>query len=175
MTPSQTANSSKSVILIGPMGSGKTECGAALSKLLELPLIDTDELVTSAVGKSIARIFDEEGEEVFRQLERVAVDEAVRSGPAVVACGGGVVLNPENVEKIRGMGKVVYLEVSAGEAGRRLGAGGGRPLLTGKDVVGELARMMKDRAPLYETAAHIKVDGEGTVDEVSSRVLEALG
>lgn len=175
MTRSQTGGSARSVILIGPMGSGKTECAAALSKSLELPLIDTDHLVTSAAGKSIARIFDEQSEAVFRQLEREAVDKAVASAPAVVACGGGVVLDSKNVEKLRGMGTVIYLEVSAAEAARRVGAGTNRPLLAGKDVRGELARMMEVREPLYQAAAHIKVDGEGTVDQVSRRVLEALG
>lgn len=162
------------VALIGPMGAGKTAVGDALARRLSRPLVDTDELVAEVAGMPIHDIFEREGERAFRALEAAAVRQAAATPGAIVACGGGTVLDPANVHVLRTAGVVVYLRVPAEIAAARCGDGAGRPLLAGGDPAARLAAVIDERREAYEQAAHVVVDGAPPVEEVVASIVALL-
>lgn len=161
--------------LIGPPAAGKSEVGRALARALGRRFRDTDAMVERKKGMGVSSIFEAEGENAFRKLESEAVLQAVETPGAVIACGGGVVLDPSNVKALRGSGMVVYLRPSVKVASLRVGSGKGRPLLGGGDPESALSRLIEEREPLYLRAADYVVDADGGVAEVTQGVLEVLG
>lgn len=159
------------------MGCGKSEVGRRLAGLVGMEFIDLDAEVERQAGCSVSRIFEVEGEAGFRARERAAVEVVAARPGAVVAAGGGVVLDPRNVEDLRRESTVVWLQVSPGVAAARLGSDTGRPVLAGRegDLTARLSVLIDERAPAYERAAHLAVDGEGTADEVAHTVAALLG
>ena len=143
------------VVLVGPMGVGKTTIGKKLAKKLEIPFIDTDVLITKRHGE-IPKLFRELGESVFREFEESCVLEAI-AAPAVVATGGGAVLS-EHTRAALSEAKVVYLSTDGKHMAARL-AGGNRPLL--KDGVADWRRIYESRRELYEQVADLTVDTSG--------------
>ncbi|MDR7579379.1 MAG: 3-dehydroquinate synthase [Armatimonadota bacterium] len=163
----------KNVVLYGFMGAGKTAVGEELSRRLGWPFLDTDRMVESRAGKSVARIFDEDGEAVFRALEREAVGEAARVRPAVVACGGGAVLDPHNACALKASGHMVWLRAALDSVLSRAREAD-RPLLRG-DARGRAAVLLEERTPRYRELADVVVDTDGlSVREVAERVLTEL-
>ena len=163
------------LFLIGFMGAGKTTVGGLLAERLSRPCIDLDALIEYRVGRSVREIFEEEGEDAFREVESAALGSLAESVPSVVACGGGIVLRPENRAMLKRMGTVVYLRVSAGETLARVGADDTRPLLAGPG--GELAatRLLEARESLYSAVADFSVDTVGrTPSEVADDVVAEL-
>ncbi len=148
-----------SVVLSGFMASGKTTVGILLSRKLGLPLVDTDMLIEEETGRSIRRIFEEEGEPRFREMERqVIARESERVG-VVLAVGGGAVLDRVNVEELKSHGVIYLLAVSPEEVARRAGKDRGRPLL-GEDLAGIQELMVSRDAP-YRAAADVVVETSG--------------
>ncbi len=152
--------------LTGMMGSGKSATARELSRLTGRRVVSVDEEIVRRAGKPIAAVFAEEGEPRFRVLEREAV---AALPPGVVAdLGGGAFCDPVNAERLLSAGKVVFLEVSAGEAARRIGPDRGRPL------AGRWEELLRARLPLYRRA-HLAVATDGlTPENVARRILEAL-
>lgn len=160
--------------LIGMMGAGKSVAGKALAARLDIEFVDTDVLVVETAGSSLPVIWETLGEEYFRRLERDAVEQAADLPRAVVATGGGVVLHEPSVTMMRRTGTVVWLDATPDTLALRIGILEGRPLLASSDRRGRLAQLADARRPLYEAAAHRRVDTEGrTVSEVVD-VLETL-
>jgi shikimate kinase len=162
------------VILTGFMATGKTEVGRRLARRLGRPFVDVDGLVEAAAGRAVAEIFAEEGETRFRDLERTAVAEACRVPDAVIATGGGTLLDPENRRRLAAAGPIVCLAAAADEILRRVKDPRTRPLLSnGGGSDGRLARirdLLAERAPVYALATHT-VDTTGLgVDDVVERV-----
>ena len=162
------------VILTGFMATGKTEVGRRLARRLGRPFVDIDGLVETAAGRTVADIFGSEGEARFRELERAAVIEACRVPGAIVATGGGTLLDPENRRRLAASGPIVCLSAGAEDILRRVHDPGSRPLLAnGKGQVDRLERvrgLLAERAPVYALATHA-VDTSGlTIDEVVERV-----
>jgi shikimate kinase/3-dehydroquinate synthase len=163
----------RNVVLYGFMGAGKTAVGQKLARLLGWPFLDTDRMVEEQAGKPIPRIFDEQGEAAFRALEREAVARAARVRPAVVACGGGAVLDPSNAEVLRSCGHMVWLRAGLEPLLARA-ASGDRPLLRGSSRT-RAAQLLEERTPRYQALADVAVDTDGLeVDEVARRVLEEV-
>jgi shikimate kinase len=160
------------IALIGPMGAGKTEVGRRLAERLGRPLVDTDELIVERDGRSVSEIFSEESEAGFRAKEVEAVADATSTPGAVIATGGGVVLDPRNVDALRSSGKVVYLRASAAVAAARLGTGEGRPLLEGTPLGERIAQLIEDREHLYRDAADHEVDADKDPDDVVDALVE---
>ncbi len=168
----------RSVVLIGPMGSGKTTVGRLLSAALDLPLQDTDEAVEHVAGKRVSEVFVDDGEAAFRALERDAVAGAVArlaAEPAVLSLGGGAVLDASTQELLAGLDpaavRVVFLDVGIADAARRVGLNASRPLLMGNPRAQWIA-LMDQRRPTYERLAHERVRTDGlSPDEVSALVL----
>jgi shikimate kinase len=159
------------VYLVGMPGSGKTVVGAELAARLGVPFIDLDAQIEREQGKPVGEIFAEHGEGAFRALEAAALVKAGAGDPAVVSCGGGVVLEPANRISLRNTGTVVYLDVPIERLRERVRPAADRPLIRHE---GDLERLLQERGPLYrEFAAHV-VDGSGTPDEVADAIVEEL-
>src|SRR5439155_1592138 len=133
------------VILTGFMATGKTEVGRRLARRLGRPFVDIDGLVEAASGKKVAELFASDGEARFRQLERAAVAEACLVPEAVIATGGGTLLDPENRRRLAASGPIVCLAASPEEILRRVGDPGSRPLLADGSAGGRCALVTSER------------------------------
>src|SRR5918999_998162 len=142
----------------GRAGGGKSRVGRLLAGSLGTSFVDLDAEVEASAGASVRAIFESEGEAGFRDREADALRRAAGGSPVVVACGGGAVLRPENVERMRSTGTVVHLDAPAEVLAGRVGGTGDRPLLTDGAA---LARLHADRAAAYRAAAHVRVDASG--------------
>jgi shikimate kinase len=140
------------VVLIGPMGAGKTRVGKRVARLLDRGFTDTDRVVVAHHGP-IPQIFATQGEPRFRELERAAVVAALE-GDDVVSLGGGAVLDPDTQRDLREQ-RVVFLTVSARAVEGRLGEGK-RPLL--KDGIRDWQRIFDERRTLYEGLSDLTID-----------------
>lgn len=124
----------KPIFLIGYMGSGKTTVGQNIARIMHLEFIDLDEYIEKKNGKTIPEIFAESGEEVFRELERVALHEVAAMSNCVIATGGGSPCFFNNMELMKASGTTIYLEVGEEELAHRLFyKGNKRPLVQGRD------------------------------------------
>jgi len=172
------------LVLIGMMGVGKSSVGRRVALRLGRQFLDTDRLVEQEAGCTVAEIFAAEGEAAFRALENAAVRRALESDPyAVIAFGGGAVLEPANRGLARELALVVWLQAPAGELARRVSAsirrsgGTARPLLnqgrTPEQVLEDLAGQREDA---YRAAAHVLVDTSGrSPGQTATAVLIATG
>lgn len=164
------------VFLVGFMGSGKSTVARLVAAAIGRPSVDLDEVVELSSGRPVPEIFAEDGEEAFRGAETQALLSLSEQPPSVVACGGGVVLRPENRAALKRMGTVVFLSVSAAEALARIGDVSTRPLLSGAGGALAATALLAAREGLYRSVADVVVDTEGrTPDEVAEAVVAALG
>ena len=157
------------VVLIGPMGAGKSTVGRILAERWGVALRDTDDDVEAGEGRTISDIFVESGEDHFRALERDAVVRALVEHDGVLAVGGGAVMADSTRAAMDGH-RVVFLRVGLSDAAARVGLGTSRPLLLG-NVRGTMKALLEERAPVYESVAIAVVDTDGrTPDEVADLV-----
>lgn len=147
--------------LIGMMGSGKTAVARALAARWDADWIDTDAEVSRRTGCSIAQLWGDKGEAAFRHMEAAAVERAAAGSPAIIATGGGAVLDGSSVASMRESGLVVWLSVSPDELSRRVGDDHGRPLLVEDPSAARLGEILEQRSSDYREAAHVVVDGDG--------------
>jgi shikimate kinase len=161
------------LVLVGPMGAGKSTVGRILAERWGVGFRDTDDDVEAAAGRTISDIFVESGEDHFRALERTAVGRALAEHDGVLAVGGGAVMAESTRTALAGH-RVVYLRVGLADAAARVGLGTSRPLLLG-NVRGTMKALLEERSPVYEAVAVAVVDTDGhTPDEVAAQVEEAL-
>ena len=157
------------VVLIGPPTAGKSSVGARLAAELGVPFADTDDLVAAAAGKPVGDIFVDEGEQVFRELERAAVARGLEAtgapGPygGVLALGSGAVLDPDVRRMIAGR-RVVYLEAGFATVAKRTGMDRPRVVIPGNPR-GRLRAMLEERRPVYAELAAITVPTDGMAPE----------
>ncbi|HWM38562.1 MAG TPA: shikimate kinase [Streptomyces sp.] len=161
------------VILIGPMGVGKTTVGELLAQRLGTVCRDTDQDIVDSTGKPISEIFLDEGEQHFRALERAAVRTALAEHTGVLALGGGAVLAPDTRELLAGA-PVVFLDMDVAEAVKRVGLDAPRPLLM-MNPRKQWRELMNERRPLYTEVARAVVSTENrTPDEVADEIFDVL-
>lgn len=162
------------VTLIGLMGAGKTKVGQRAAEALERPFVDTDELIARSAGTTVAEIFATEGEPAFRRRERDAIAAALEMPGAIVSVGGGAVLDPDNVARMRAAGPVLWLYAEPATLLYRLRRSlqrGDRPLLAGDDPLGVLTSLLARRRAAYEAAAAATLRTDGLSVERSATLL----
>jgi len=170
----------KNIVLLGFMGTGKSAVGRRLAAEFHYQLVDTDQVIEEKTQKRIAEIFAEQGEAAFRRLEsEVVVELAGRTG-CVISTGGGIVLNPKNLDLLGANGILVLLrsrpEVIFKRVQKRAGQ---RPLLQKPDPLSEIKRLLAEREPFYQRA-DITLDTsdmklEDVVQQIKRKVLEIEG
>ncbi|MGW2048050.1 shikimate kinase [Streptomyces sp. NPDC001858] len=161
------------VVLVGPMGVGKSTVGGLLAERLGVGYRDTDDDIVAAQGRSIAEIFVDDGEEAFRALEKQAVHRALAEHDGVLALGGGSILDADTRGLLAGQ-RVVYLSMDVEEAVRRTGLNAARPLLA-VNPRKQWRELMEARRHLYEGVATAVVPTDGrTAEEVTQVALDAL-
>lgn len=149
----------RKIILVGPMGAGKTSLGKRLAHRLHWRFYDTDHEVVQRTGVDIPHIFEREGEAGFRRREHLALKTVVeRAEDAVVACGGGIVILAENRELIMQQALVVFLDVSVERQLERIAQDHNRPLAQAPDQRERLQKLREDRLGLYEGVADIRLN-----------------
>lgn len=161
------------VVLVGPMGAGKTTVGQLLAQAWGVGFRDTDADVEAAEGRSVSDVFVDDGEAAFRALERTAVATALAEHDGVLALGGGAVMDP-GTQELLAEHRVVFLTVGLADAASRVGLGVSRPLLLG-NVRGRIKQLLDERTPTYRSVARHVVETDGIdAETVAARVREAL-
>lgn len=157
-------NPASNLILIGPMGAGKTSIGRRLASLLDLNFVDADYRLEEVTGVAVPLIFECEGEAGFRQRESQLIAELCQGKNQLIATGGGAVLSPENRRQLQTHGFVVYLQVTVEQQLERLSRDRSRPLLAGGDKREKLLSLSEIRHPLYlEIADLVYRSGDNSV------------
>lgn len=159
--------------MIGFMGSGKSTLGIRLSYRLQYALEDTDKLIECRVGRTIGEIFDQEGEEAFRQMETEQLRKLVENkGQRVYSVGGGTPIREVNRPLLKQLGFVVYLRISPEAVYERLKGDTTRPLLQGKDPLGRIRSLMAEREAAYTEVADVILDVDDlTADQVVEQIV----
>lgn len=166
----------KNIVLIGFMGSGKSTVGRELHQRLGYPLVDMDQVLEQRAGKSITAIFEQEGEEAFREMETKLLEELGAPNPLrrIISTGGGVVGRAGNRALLREMGYVVWLHAPIAVILERTGRNRDRPLLDAEDPAARISALMELRKPLYQEVSHLKVDTAGLdCGELATGILES--
>lgn len=165
----------KNITLVGFMGTGKTSVGKILAKKLARRVIDVDTEIENNEGRHIADIFEREGEGFFRQIEKRTIQGISKERGVIITTGGGAVLDPENIRSLKATGWVVCLSARPETIYRRVRHSRHRPLLAGKNRLGEIRRLLEIRKRFYAEADHqIETDG-CTSSQVADAILHLLG
>jgi len=154
-------NPAPNLVLVGPMGAGKTTIGKRLAQQLGLTFVDADHRLEELTGAPVPLIFECEGEAGFRARESALIAELCAGSGQLIATGGGAVLSTENRNCLREHGYVVYLQVSVAQQLQRLARDRSRPLLASGDKEEKLAALAKIRQPLYLELADLVFDSDG--------------
>ncbi|WP_225919700.1 shikimate kinase [Actomonas aquatica] len=176
MMPPSDASSSFSapnLYLVGFMGTGKTTIGRAVAQRLKYRLLDSDYEIEKAMGKTIPEIFanPDEGEPFFRQLERNFIDEGHPPENCVVACGGGLVVQPGMLDLLKRKGVVVCLHASLETILKRTSANRNRPLLDVEDPMDRIRALYKEREPVYKRAGAVILTDHRPTSDIISHVM----
>jgi shikimate kinase len=154
-------NPAPNLVLVGPMGAGKTTIGKRLALRLGLAFVDADHRLEELTGAPVPLIFECEGEAGFRARESALIAELCAGNGQLIATGGGAVLSADNRRCLREHGYVVYLQVSVAQQLQRLARDRSRPLLASGDKQEKLAALAKVREPLYLELADLVFDSDG--------------
>ncbi len=143
---------SKSIVLIGMMGSGKSAVGEMLSERIGVPLSDTDKIIEEEVGKKIFQIFNDSGEKYFRQVEEKIMGKVLNDTEHIISTGGGSILSPKTRDLIKSRSYSIWVQCNVNIISRRILNQGKRPLLANKNVIDTLLEKNKKRIKFYRQA-----------------------
>ena len=148
----------RNIILIGPMGSGKSTIGSIIAKRLNREFKDSDHYIEERTGVDIARIFDVEGEQGFRDRETNALSDLLKSSNRVIATGGGSILRQENQKMLKRDGYIIFLDTSVNQQMQRLARDKKRPLLQTENPRQKLESLFEERRPIYLKLADLSIE-----------------
>ena len=163
----------KNLILVGPMGAGKSSIGRRLAKQLNKKFYDCDQVIEERTGVTITTIFELEGEGGFRQRETKILQELVKNQNAVIATGGGVILKAKNLNLIRHNSIVIYLKASLDSQIKRTKHDKKRPLIQTRQRRATLEKLARSRNPIYQQVADITIDTDRQSIHASLKKLAA--
>ena len=164
----------KHIFLIGFMGTGKSIVSKKLKNILHADVVDMDLAIVEENGMSIQEMFDQFGEEYFREKETRMLHRLAENKPSIISCGGGTVLRPENVEVMKQTGTVVLLTATPETVYDRVKNGRKRPLLNGHMEVEYIAQLMEQRRSIYEAACHVQiVTDHKTPEAIAREIMDA--
>ncbi len=163
-------------MLIGMMGAGKSSVGRCLERRTGLSRFDTDEMVATKLGLSVPEIFSKFGEEKFREIETQMLRELDPAKVMIIVTGGGIVLRQENVDLMRQLGTIVFLEADEDTLFERASRKKTRPLLQAENPRATFAELLRTRTPLYAKIADIRIDTSSlNQDNVAEMILNKIG
>ena len=163
------------IALIGFMGGGKSAVGRELSRRLGWPRHDTDEMIREQFGISIPDIFARHGEPAFRDAETALLKTLRRGIAGIVVTGGGIILRTENVQLLRGMGRIVWLDADEEILWQRVSKHSTRPLLQTPDPRARFAELLQERLPLYQSAADYRINTtSNSIAQVTDEVIALI-
>ncbi len=161
----------RNIALLGFMGTGKSTVAALLARRLGRRIVEMDAVIEQRAGKPIAAIFAEDGEPHFRHLERALIQELAAQRGLIISCGGGIVLNPDNVRDLEAGGLVVCLTASPQVVLQRVAAATHRPLLEGGDKARKILALLASRRALYDAVPHRIDTSARTPEEIADLIL----
>ncbi|MHC1609896.1 MAG: shikimate kinase [Candidatus Methanofastidiosia archaeon] len=162
----------RNIALIGFMGTGKTTIGDLVAKRLGARFVDMDDIISKRYGATIASIFEKEGEPRFRDMENGLLRELAKCKGIVISCGGGIVVNEENIKILRESSTVILLVASVLAIVSRTKHSLERPLLNSEDKYGQVNELIKERSESYRRAAHHIIDTtDMDPNEVAERII----
>jgi shikimate kinase len=168
-------NSARSIVLIGFMGAGKSSVGRLLEKRTGLARFETDERIASRSGLTIPEIFSQHGEERFRELETEVLQSLPNEKEAIIVTGGGIVLRETNLDLMRQLGTIVWLDGNEEILFQRASRKGNRPLLQTENPRNKFTELLRTRVPLYAKIAEVRIDTSTlTHDEVADIILDRI-
>jgi len=167
------------LILIGYRAAGKTAVGRRLAEKLGVPFCDTDELISRRTGRSVKEIVAEKGWEAFRREERIVIKGLTFMHGSVIALGGGALMNPANLEILKGKGVFIWLTADAATIIERMETDEvtreQRPSLTNGDPLNETAALLKEREPVYRVVSDLMVDTAGrSIEDITDEIIRRV-
>jgi len=164
----------KNIILIGFMGTGKTAVGKRLASILNMDFYDSDQEIEKVTGMSVARLFHKHGEIRFRSEETLMIQKLAAKQNAVIATGGGIVLNAENIEKLRNTGYLICLTAKPEVIFDRVKRRNNRPLLKKGDTYETIIKLLEEREELYRCADFTVDTSNMDFEEIINKILKFL-
>ena len=165
---------SKSIVLIGSMGSGKSAIGKILSKKMGVPLSDTDKIIEKEVGKSIYEIFNERGEKYFRQVEEKVVGRVLDGTAHIISTGGGSILSSKTRNAIKSKSFSIWVQCNVHIISKRIHDQEKRPLLKNKNILDTLVKKNKERIKFYRQADSHIVNENSNIEMTVDAIIEEL-
>lgn len=164
----------KNIVLVGFMGTGKSVVGKQLARQLKMKFVSTDDIIEEREKKSIAEIFEKSGEPYFRKIEKEAVREVSNLDNFVIAAGGGVVLDDENMANLRKKGVIICLNAAPEKIYERTKLYKHRPLLNVENPIEKIRQLLNLRAPFYAKADYQIDAANKSVKEVAAEIRRIL-
>ena len=165
---------SKSIVLIGSMGSGKSAIGKILSKKMGVPLSDTDKIIEKEVGKSIYEIFNERGEKYFRQVEEKVMGRVLDGTAHIISTGGGSILSSKTRNAIKSKSFSIWVQCDVNIISNRIRDQEKRPLLKNKNILDTLVNKNKERIKFYRQADSHIVNENSNIEMTVEAIIEEL-
>ncbi len=166
-------NNTRNIVLIGFMGSGKTSIGKRLSVKMKWEFIDMDDFIEKREGMSVTEIFEKKGEPYFRSVERELCKRFREPKCKIIATGGGVIKNKDNVADLKRGGVIIYLKSRPETIAHNLRNDNTRPLLMCDDKLGRIRELLAQREPVYNKCADITIDvSELNLEQTLNKIAE---
>ena len=164
----------RNIYLTGFMGTGKSSAGQEIARRLDLKFIDLDELIVKKEGRSINDVFAQDGEPYFRKAEKEALREVSQANSQVVSCGGGIVIDPENIAIMKQSGRFIALFTRPEVIFERIKKETHRPLLNTADPLARINELLTIRKPYYDQAEFVIDTSDISVQEAAEKVVKLI-